>query len=343
VRHAWTGLSETAVGEVSRRSLSAVVVGLPVVAGGVTAALGAVEAGIVTGGIAVLAMSYLAPGLSRRLAKAARAVRSREVGRGDVVVLSEAAAFDRIVGIGDRISETWPELGTLVSPVEASAMLGSALWEIAGLLARREELTGVLAALNEAGASASAGFAGPAGVGPSPGWPAGIPPSGSAGVGPSSGSAGVGSSSGSAGVGSSSGSAGVGPSSGSAGVGPSSGSAGGGWSHETAALQLEAQRTATKMVLSEIEIELARREANLRRAEDAGRTFVREQRTRRAIRTAEESLRALPTDQVGAGDPRGDLAEHTQAVLIAYQELVAYQELLADRGPDQPRAPKSAT
>jgi hypothetical protein len=87
--------------------------------------------------------------------------------------------------------------------------------------------------------------------------------------------------------------------------------------------QLGAARTAR----AEIEAELVRREASLRRAEEAGRDFNREQDMRRAIRAAEHSLRTTQPPGLPPAPPvadaGADLAEHTRSVLDAYRELTA--------------------
>jgi hypothetical protein len=97
-------------------------------------------------------------------------------------------------------------------------------------------------------------------------------------------------------------------------------------SAEDTALELTAQVRATKAVLAEVETDLARREASLRRAEAAGRDFIRDQDMRSAIRSAEASLRAgAPVDlpPAPAHDAAADLADHTRSVLAAYHELTA--------------------
>ena len=264
VRRPWSALSEItpAAGEAatglagklpSRQAVAdaALVVLTPVLAGGVAAAFAPVEAGFAAGGAMLLAMSYLTPALRRR-----RAARGPRAGRGEVVTLTEAgarAAFGRAVEVADRISETWPALGSLVSPAAAEPMLAEALWEIAGVLARRQELAGLLTDLNRPDFAARA---------------------------------------------------------------PS----------EETARELAAQVRATKAALAELESDLARREASLRRAEAAGRDFIREQAMRSAIRSAEASLRTTPQPDHPAApgpDAAADLADHTRSVLAAYRELTA--------------------
>jgi hypothetical protein len=213
----------------------------PVLAGAATAAFGPVEAGFAVGGGFLLAMSALAPRLRRRLASRSWAPKAA------LVLTSERATFQRLVTVADRISETWPALGSLVNPDEAEHMLAEALWEAAGVLARRQALTDALAELSRPD------FAAPAAEDPT-------------------------------------------------------------------TRELTAELTATKSALAEIDSELARREANLRRAEQAGRAFIRDQQMRRAIRSAEKSRRiALPA----APDAAAELADRTRSVLTAYRELTA--------------------
>jgi hypothetical protein len=133
-------------------------------------------------------------------------------------------------------------------------MLADALWEIAGVLARREEFAGVLAGLSR------------------PDFAALSP-------------------------------------------------------EDPAARELRAQVRTTKEALSQVEIELARRETSLRRAEEAGRGFIREQEVRSAVRAADESLRTV-APPFGAGaeralDAGAELAEQTRTVLQAYRDLTS--------------------
>ncbi|WP_433296785.1 hypothetical protein ACQP2F_39295 [Actinoplanes sp. CA-030573] len=90
--------------------------------------------------------------------------------------------------------------------------------------------------------------------------------------------------------------------------------------------RLRAHIRATKEALAALEVDLAAREASLRRAEEAGRTFIREQQMREAIKAAERSLNTAarpPFAAEAAPDPAAELAEHTQVVLSAYRELTA--------------------
>jgi hypothetical protein len=195
-----------------------------------------VEAGYAVGGGLLLVLSVLAPRLRRLLAS-----RSWTPGTARVLT-SERAAFQRLVTVADRISETWPALGSLVNPDDAGQMLADALWETAGLLTRRQILTGVLGELSRPDFAAHADS------------------------------------------------------------------------------ELTAHVHATKAALAEIDSDLARREASLRRAEQAGRDFMRDQQMRQAICSAEKSRQADMTD---AADAAAELADRTRSVLAAYRELTA--------------------
>jgi hypothetical protein len=164
---------------------------------------------------------------------------------------AERAAFQQAVDMADRIAETWPALGTLVDPADAEPLLAEALWEISGVLARRQELNAVLADLSRPDFAA-------------------VPTA------------------------------------------------------DQTARELRAQTRATRAALAKVQADLARREASLRRAAEAGRHFIREQEMRRAIRAAEHSLgEATPDFGTPTPDPAADLAEQTQSVLTAYRELTA--------------------
>jgi hypothetical protein len=265
VRRDWRALVEVTASTPSpRRSPAdaALVVLPPVLAGSLTAAFAPVEAGFAVGGVVFFAMSYLGPLIRGRAAlssgplllssRAGRAALRPH--RADTLLLSspaERAALDHAIATADGIVETWPALGSLIDVPAAEGMLAEALWEIAGVLSRRQELSRVLADLSrpEFAAVATTG---------------------------------------------------------------------------QTARELHAHLKATRAALSRIEMDLSRREASLRRAREAGRDFIRDQDLRRAIRAADESLRAGPEDFPGGpADPGADLAEHTQSVLAAYRELTA--------------------
>ncbi|GIF18464.1 hypothetical protein BJ973_008578 [Actinoplanes tereljensis] len=252
VRRSWSALVETRVPERHTppdRSVPVVVaIGLPPVLVTLIALrfLG-IELAIVLGVFLLLTLISVVPAIHGR-----RARRSRQQPGPDARRLTAAAertAFDRAVAIADRISETWPALGNLVDVPAAEALLADALWEITGLLVRRQELSAVLADLTR-----------PDFVGLSPA--------------------------------------------------------------DGTAERLQAQIRATKQALSGVEIDLAGREASLRRAEEAGRTFIREREMRQAIQAAERSLGTQP-EAARPADPAADLAEQTQLVLSAYRELTA--------------------
>jgi hypothetical protein len=259
VHRAWPQLAETTWGAddaAPRRSLldAAVVLVPPVAALGVTTAFAPVESGFLVGGVVLFATSYLAPVLRRR-----RMAKGPRVSRGDDIRMltaeRERADFARAIGIADRISETWPQLGPLVDARDAGQLLAEALWEIAGVLVRRQELSGVVGELSR------------------PDFTAGM-------------------------------------------------------EADDTTRELREHLRAGKAALGELEVDLARREASLRRAEQAGRDFIREQEMRRAIRAAEESLRTVRRPEIrGAAvtpaDAGAELAEHTQSVLTAYRELTA--------------------
>jgi hypothetical protein len=207
----------------------------PVLAGSIIAAFAPLEAGYAVGGCLLLATSAFAQPLRRRLTS-----RGPRAGRHETRTLtSERAAFHRAINLADRISETWPSLGSMVDIPNAERTLAEALWEIADLLSRRQTLTGILADLSRPEFAAQ----------------------------------------------------------------PSD--------------ELTAQVRATKAALSELDVDLARREASLWRADEAGRDFLREQDIRQAIKAAEDEL----TIPVPLSDAGTHLADQTRSVLEAYREL----------------------
>ena len=128
-----------------------------------------------------------------------------------------------------------------------------------------------------------------------------------------------------------------------------------------ASIEVRSQVSAAKAARARVEAEFVRREASLRRAEDAGRDFIREQQMRQAVRAAEQTLRSVPPGLSAAGlssaglssdrlpdglsldglspdglsrtaalsagpaglDAGADLADQTRSVLAAYRELTA--------------------
>jgi hypothetical protein len=253
VRRGWHSLVEITAPVLrpeSRRSFAdgAIVVLPPVVAGALTAAFAPVEAGFAVGGAVFFATSYLAPLVRRRLGTGAKKTpRSRGAEVRMLTAPAERRTFQQAVDLADRISDTWPALGELIDVPEAGTMLAEALWEIAGVLVRRQELSAVLAELSRPDFAA---------------------------------------------------------------MSPT----------DRTAHELAAHLQATKAALAQVEVDLARRDASLRRAELAGRNFIREQEMREAIRAAEASLRDTPPPPLDAAT---ELAEHTQSVLSAYRELTA--------------------
>jgi hypothetical protein len=225
-------------------------------------------AAVLACGLTMLVTGALVFRFARRRAPRPRVTAEAE-GR-ELTTEAERAAFDRAMATADRVAATWPALDGLVDVPEAETLLAEALWEIAGVLARRQELTAVLAQLTRPDFAA---------------------------------------------------------------LSPA----------DATAARLQTQVRATKEALSAVEIDLARREASLRRAEEAGRGFIREREMREAIRAAERSLASTadpaltstaadpalasaggPTPAFTARpapDPAAELAEQTQLVIAAYREL----------------------
>lgn len=248
VRHGWDGVVET--GEPTKRATldTAMVVIPPLVLAAVLAVFLPAELAVSVGAVVAVALFFLAQFLRHRATRP-----PAPAGRGpsvrELTAPAEREMFDRFVDTAERVSRTWPALGGLVDVPETAAMLTTALWEAAGVLARRQELAAVLAGLSR------------------PDFAAASP-------------------------------------------------------NDRTAQELRAHLRATKQALSDLEIDLAAREASLRRAEEAGRAFIREQEMRQAIRAAEESLHpdaaaALPADSGAA------LADQTNLVIAAYRELTA--------------------
>ncbi|MGX6602610.1 hypothetical protein ACWKSP_10800 [Micromonosporaceae bacterium Da 78-11] len=254
VHRPWKALVETTTETSDQHPRDAVVgtalvAGPPILAGALTAAFAPVEVGIVAGGAVFFAMSYLGPMIRGRLAKRGPRATGGQVYR--LTTVSERAAFDRVLATADRISETWPGLGSLVDVFDAETMLADALWEIARVLARRQEVSAVLTELSR-----------PDFMVVDPG--------------------------------------------------------------DQTARELQVHRRAARTAMAQVEAELAQREANLRRVEQVGRRLSRELEMRRAIRAAEESLRAGQSPELAgltSVDPAAELAEQTQSVLAAYREL----------------------
>jgi hypothetical protein len=205
-----------------------------------------------TGCAVFFLMAYLSPAIRR--------FRSREpvdaASEGSRVLRQSTGreVFGRALESADRVSETWPELKSLLRADEAEEMLADALWELAGVLVKAERLHGVLVELSRpefAQRSIS----------------------------------------------------------------------------DDTAREVEHHRTVTRAALVKLNEEVARRVTSIRRAEEAGTAFIREQEMRRAIRAAEESLRSIREADRTAGvaltasDAGAELAERTKSVLDAYREL----------------------
>jgi len=259
VKRSWHTLAEIPPRTGRPPGDTALVFAPPLLLGTLATAFAPAEVGVAVGGATLIASTRLTPLLRRRLA-------GRRLRRpGNIVLREERAqsAFDRALAVADRVSETWPALGPLVDTDDASAMLAEALWQIAAVLARREELDAVL-------------LAAPADL-------------------------------------------------------------------AAASVEVRAQVSAAKAARARVAAEFGRREASLRRAEDAGRDFIREQHMREAVRAAEQTLRTMPSGgpapivlasdalavssvagpRTATGDAAADLAEQTHAVLAAYRELTA--------------------
>jgi hypothetical protein len=111
-----------------------------------TAAFGSVGLGFAAGCAVFFLLAYLGPMHREQLADAVlrpsaqnRRVLSQSTGR---------EVFDRALQSADRVSETWPALAELVQITDAEAMLNEALWELAGVLVKAEEVHTVLVELS---------------------------------------------------------------------------------------------------------------------------------------------------------------------------------------------------
>ncbi|WP_250027183.1 hypothetical protein [Paractinoplanes maris] len=254
VRRPWTALVEATVpqvrelGEPEERSGTGWLVLAPMVGGGLVAVLGAAEVGILVAAAVFFGAAYVEPVIRRRR-RAKRNPPAADDAR-TLIAPAERAAFDEAITLADSVSRTWPRLGSLVDTAEAEAMLADSLWEISGVLARRQRLALVLADLSRPDFAAQS---------------------------------------------------------------PS----------DQTALELRSHLQATEKALAEVEADLARRESSLRRAEQAGREFIREDEMRQAIRAAEETLGSTHPESLAItpADTAADLADRTRSVLDAYREL----------------------
>jgi hypothetical protein len=112
-----------------------------------------IAASVGVGFLVFFGSAYLTPLFRRRSARrAAEATTPALTSVSDTARLlfdaDERASFERALAAADRISDTWPELAGLVDPADAEPMLGAALWDLSGLLVRRQEVRRVLAGLD---------------------------------------------------------------------------------------------------------------------------------------------------------------------------------------------------
>jgi hypothetical protein len=284
VRRSWRELVEYSAR--SRTSGTTLLTfGPPAALGGVVAILAPPEIAVAVGGASLVATTYVAPTVRRRLSAwvTARRVKAPRLRRSSYAPLRGAAeqeAFDRAIGLADRISQTWPRLGALIDPADAGMLLAGALWEIAELLARRQELEAVVAGLDRPEFIAEpAHDARPPKAKPGTGAAAEAAPAAAAAARQQRGTA------------------------------------------NPLVRELRSRLAEAKAALAAVNADLVRRESALHRAEQAGLDFIREQEMRRAIRTADNALRAAPPP--GTLDAAADLADRTRAVVAAYRELTA--------------------
>ena len=157
VARRWGGLAETESARLDASprfsaSGAATVILPPLVVGLVSMLLSQeISIALLAAAVTFLLMAYLGPLVTRRRAAGAVAARPEGAGSGSVHVLfdhPEQATFARAVETADRIAATWPHLGALIDSADADAMLADALWELAGVLARRQELRRLLADLD---------------------------------------------------------------------------------------------------------------------------------------------------------------------------------------------------
>ncbi|WP_250001653.1 hypothetical protein [Actinoplanes sp. M2I2] len=151
IQHPWSALVEATVprtrkaDELEEPRTTGWLVLPPLVAGGLVAVLGAPEIGVLVAAATFFGAAYVEPAISRR--RRAKRARPASVEPRMLIAPAERAAFDEAIALADSVSRTWPHLGSLIDTAEAEAMLADALWEISGLLARRQRLALVLADL----------------------------------------------------------------------------------------------------------------------------------------------------------------------------------------------------
>jgi hypothetical protein len=112
----------------------------------ITAAVGSVLLGFLAAGTVFFLLAYLGPMQRERQSQ-------RAAGRPspDRRVLSQSTGrevFDRALQSADRVSESWPSLAELIRVADAEAMLSEALWELAGVLVKAEQVHTVLVELS---------------------------------------------------------------------------------------------------------------------------------------------------------------------------------------------------
>jgi hypothetical protein len=114
----------------------------PLAVGVLTAVFTSVELGVLAASIVFFGVAYATPGFRRR--------RNSPVVAAPRLTLAgpEREVFEGATRTVDRIRETWPRLGGLIAVPDAERSLADALWEIAAVLSRRQELSGVLAQLS---------------------------------------------------------------------------------------------------------------------------------------------------------------------------------------------------
>ncbi|MCO8270979.1 hypothetical protein M1L60_10280 [Actinoplanes sp. TRM 88003] len=152
VDRSWTALVEVTVPDVREpdeeleQRGAGWFIGAPVAAGAIAVALGPVEIGVAVAAVTFFGLAYIEPAIRRRLQ--ARRPRPAPVTARILTAAEDRAAFRKAVETADAVSATWPRLGALVDTAEAEPMLAEALWEIAGVLERRQKLSRVLADLS---------------------------------------------------------------------------------------------------------------------------------------------------------------------------------------------------
>jgi hypothetical protein len=98
-------------------------------------------AALIAGTLAFFAMVALVAVRSRR--------RRRRASRSLTVTEPMARhVLDRVLRAADRIGEAWPALDRLIAVADAEAQLTEALWELAGVLVKGQQLRAVLAELS---------------------------------------------------------------------------------------------------------------------------------------------------------------------------------------------------